>query len=123
MRTFATLIVLASVSLSSAPLWAAEPATAPAPAPAPTSATQPKPTTPAPVAKPAPAKTDEKAAAPVAQDKPAAPPARTEDKAAATTAADAKDAKPSPEQKASPQRFIPSEQVRADFDVSFPIDI
>jgi len=25
--------------------------------------------------------------------------------------------------KASPQRFVPSEQVRADFDVSFPIDI
>ncbi len=25
--------------------------------------------------------------------------------------------------KGSPQRFIPSEQVRADFDVSFPIDI
>jgi hypothetical protein len=25
--------------------------------------------------------------------------------------------------KASPQRFIPSEQVRADFDVSFPVDI
>jgi hypothetical protein len=27
------------------------------------------------------------------------------------------------DQKQSPQRFIPSEQVRADFDVSFPIDI
>ncbi len=26
------------------------------------------------------------------------------------------------EGKASPQRFVPSEQVRADFDVSFPID-
>jgi len=25
--------------------------------------------------------------------------------------------------KASPERFVPSEQVRADFDVSFPIDI
>jgi hypothetical protein len=25
--------------------------------------------------------------------------------------------------KSSPQRFVPSEQVRADFDVSFPIDI
>ena len=25
--------------------------------------------------------------------------------------------------KGSPQRFVPSEQVRADFDVSFPIDI
>ena len=27
------------------------------------------------------------------------------------------------DKKASPQRFVPSEQVRADFDVSFPIDI
>jgi cobalamin biosynthesis protein CobT len=27
------------------------------------------------------------------------------------------------QQRASPQRFVPSEQVRADFDVSFPIDI
>ncbi|MFL6578612.1 MAG: hypothetical protein ACJ8MR_18450 [Povalibacter sp.] len=37
------------------------------------------------------------------------------------TAADKADgAKPD---KSSPQRFIPSEQVRADFDVSFPVDI
>lgn len=34
---------------------------------------------------------------------------------AAATAADKKGS--------SPQRFVPSEQVRADFDVSFPIDI
>jgi hypothetical protein len=38
--------------------------------------------------------------------------------------------KPAPAAKAkssgkggSPERFVPSEQVRADFDVSFPIDI
>jgi|HigsolmetaAR202D_1030399.scaffolds.fasta_scaffold01431_13 hypothetical protein len=31
--------------------------------------------------------------------------------------------KSSADEKSSPQRFIPSEQVRADFDVSFPIDI
>jgi len=31
--------------------------------------------------------------------------------------------RPAAGQKPSPQRFIPSEQVRADFDVSFPIDI
>jgi len=31
--------------------------------------------------------------------------------------------KPSAADKASPQRFVPSEEVRADFDVSFPIDI
>jgi hypothetical protein len=108
MRTLATLIVLASVSLSSA-AWAAEPAPAT------------KPTATVPSAKPAERKADEKAA-PAAQDKAAVTPP-TEDKAAATTAGDAKDAKPSAEQKASPQRFIPSEQVRADFDVSFPIDI
>jgi hypothetical protein len=110
MRTIATLIVLASVSFSGM-LWAAEPA--------PASAPQPKPTATTPNAKPADAKPDEKAAVPVAQDKAAAP-AATEDKSPATTAADAK---PKAEQKASPQRFIPSEQVRADFDVSFPIDI
>jgi hypothetical protein len=28
-----------------------------------------------------------------------------------------------PDKGPSPQRFVPSEQVRADFDVSFPIDI
>lgn len=32
-------------------------------------------------------------------------------------------AKSAADKAASPQRFIPSEQVRADFDVSFPIDI
>ena len=30
---------------------------------------------------------------------------------------------PTAADKSSPQRFVPSEQVRADFDVSFPIDI
>ena len=32
-------------------------------------------------------------------------------------------AKPKPSGKGTPERFVPSEQVRADFDVSFPIDI
>ncbi|WP_218042632.1 hypothetical protein [Steroidobacter gossypii] len=32
-------------------------------------------------------------------------------------------AKPKAPGKGSPERFVPSEQVRADFDVSFPIDI
>jgi hypothetical protein len=34
-----------------------------------------------------------------------------------------KPADKSPADKSSPQRFVPSEQVRADFDVSFPVDI
>lgn len=34
-----------------------------------------------------------------------------------------KDGKDTAGKKASPQRFVPSEQVRADFDVSFPVDI
>ena len=32
-------------------------------------------------------------------------------------------AKPKAPGKGSPERFVPSEQVRADFDVSFPVDI
>lgn len=80
--------------------------------------------------------------------KPAAPPAAAPAKPAATEsatpksdedskakekvkeqdkAADDKTAgKPKPASaadKSSPQRFVPSEQVRADFDVSFPVDI
>jgi hypothetical protein len=38
-------------------------------------------------------------------------------------AAERKDGKDTAGKKASPQRFVPSEQVRADFDVSFPVDI
>jgi hypothetical protein len=46
------------------------------------------------------------------------------EKPAAAESAEAKPAeKSAADQKPSPQRFIPSEQVRADFDVSFPIDI
>jgi hypothetical protein len=46
------------------------------------------------------------------------------EKPAATESAEARPAeKSAADQKPSPQRFIPSEQVRADFDVSFPIDI
>lgn len=42
----------------------------------------------------------------------------------ASSAADEEALPPPPDSKApSPQRFVPSEQVRADFDVSFPIDI
>ena len=49
-------------------------------------------------------------------------PPKTEDKGAVQ---DDTQAPPSdsPGKGPSPQRFVPSEQVRADFDVSFPIDI
>jgi hypothetical protein len=59
----------------------------------------------------------EQAEQPKSEDKPAAKPDAKE-------SADAAPPEKSPvAQKPSPQRFIPSEQVRADFDVSFPIDI
>lgn len=59
-------------------------------------------------------------AAEKAPEKPAeaAKPAPAEE---AKPAADAK--KPAADAKATPQKFIPSEQVRSDFDVSFPVDI
>lgn len=80
---------------------------------------------------PAPTKTEAKpAAAPAA---PAATPVPTPQQAtSATSKTDAteSEATQSPESAKnpsskgpSPQRFTPSEQVRADFDVSFPIDI
>ncbi|HWK73243.1 MAG TPA: hypothetical protein VNQ81_03160 [Povalibacter sp.] len=61
---------------------------------------------------------------PAAQDQ-AKDPAKQSQPAAdkAATPADAKaDADSSKPVKSTPQRFVPSEQVRADFDVSFPID-
>lgn len=70
---------------------------------------------------------------PAAQEKPAEKPAA--DAAKAKDTATAKDteekpatpeaSKPAKAKDASgtPQRFIPSEQVRSDFDVSFPVDI
>lgn len=66
---------------------------------------------------------------PQAQEKPpqAAQPAGESKPAAAEAADDAESLPPPPPvsgaRGASPQRFVPSEQVRADFDVSFPIDI
>jgi hypothetical protein len=45
------------------------------------------------------------------------------DKAADKAAAGKPKPAASAADKSSPQRFVPSEQVRADFDVSFPIDI
>jgi cytoskeletal protein RodZ len=75
----------------------------------------------------APAKEAEKGKQPApaaASKEPASAPASKE-----TAAVPDEDADPSPPAKTdadkgpSPQRFVPSEQVRADFDVSFPVDI
>jgi len=87
------LILFATVSMCGA-LFAAEPA--PTPKPSDKAATA-----------------DKAPAAPAADDAAAE---QDEDKAAAAKQRSA-------ESKPSPQRFVPSEQVRADFDVSFPIDI
>jgi hypothetical protein len=106
MRPAGYMLTLAISSLTASWLFAAEPATK---APA--------------------AKTEQ----PAAPEKNAAADKSTADKdkkpaADAAKAGDEKTAadKASSEkggEKASPQRFIPSEQVRADFDVSFPVDI
>jgi hypothetical protein len=114
MKSLRILILLAACGAISTPnmLWAAEPALA---KPAPPAATP----APPPAATDAAAKPTDESAAPKSDED-----SKDEDgekvdpkpkpKAAATTA----DKKGS-----SPQRFVPSEQVRADFDVSFPIDI
>lgn len=116
MKSLRILIVLAACGAVSTPnmLWAAEPAPAQPAPPATTPAATPAAT--AAAAKP----TDESAAPKSDEDSkdeakdPASEAADPKPKAAAATA----DKKGS-----SPQRFVPSEQVRADFDVSFPIDI
>lgn len=69
----------------------------------------------------------EPAEQPAAQDQakdPAQKPQTAADKTAAPAKPGAETPKPSqsPADKSTPQRFVPSEQVRADFDVSFPID-
>lgn len=61
-----------------------------------------------------------------AEPKTATEPKKEEQSAEATSEApSAADTtkKPAGDGKATPQRFIPSEQVRSDFDVSFPVDI
>lgn len=109
------IIMLTSVAVSGSLLFAAEtppPAAEPAEKPA------------VPTAAP-------KAEAPKSEQKAEAP--KSEPKAESTASEDpvrAEDQDPAPkraataaEKAASPQRFTPSEQVRADFPVSFPIDI
>jgi predicted lipid-binding transport protein (Tim44 family) len=78
-----------------------------------------------PVREPEPKQQSEKSAAPPAATSPTPattpidPAAPAEKKPDAAQAAGKTPADKSP----SPQRFVPTEQVRADFDVSFPIDI
>lgn len=67
---------------------------------------------------------------PVVQDRakdPAKDAQASPDKAAVPADAQAESETPRPGKsaadKSTPQRFVPSEQVRADFDVSFPIDM
>jgi hypothetical protein len=67
---------------------------------------------------------------PQAGSETAAAPEKDADKESATDAVADEDKDPEPKRAAtaadkagSPQRFTPSEQVRADFDVSFPVDI
>lgn len=96
-------VVAAIILFAGTVVEAAEPPT-PAPA-ASESAEQPKPAT-TPAATPAPAATTAPAPATTAPAAAAAPTTPNATSPAAT-----------------PQRFLPSEEVRADFDVSFPIDI
>jgi glucose dehydrogenase len=63
------------------------------------------------------------AATEAAADSPADEPKDAAEKAEEQAAEAKPQDKPAAGQKSSPQRFVPSEQVRADFDVSFPIDI
>jgi hypothetical protein len=49
--------------------------------------------------------------------------AAKKDEPAAETNSATQAAKPTKDSAGTPQRFIPSEQVRSDFDVSFPVDI
>ena len=123
----------AAIVCASTMLPEAEP-TAPAPAATKTDAPKPAPTAKTDSPKPAEASNTQapKKPADPGKDAPAAakPEAPAEQSATANQPApaggDEEKLPPPPsgaDKKASPQRFTPSEQVRADFDVSFPIDI
>lgn len=104
MRSAAYMILLLATSMSASWLFAAEPAPATATKPE-QAAAENKPDA------------DKKADVDEDAKKPAADAdAKGDEKSAADKSGDKAG-------KASPQRFIPSEQVRADFDVSFPVDI
>ena len=110
MRSAAYMILLLATSMSASWLFAAEPAPATATKPE-QAAAQNNPDADKPDA-------DKKADADKDAKKPAADAAAKSggEKSATDKSGDKAG-------KASPQRFIPSEQVRADFDVSFPVDI
>ena len=104
MRSAAYMILLLATSMSASWLFAAEPAPVTASKPE-QAAAENKPDA------------DKKADVDEDAKKPAADAnAKGDEKSAADKSGDKAG-------KASPQRFIPSEQVRADFDVSFPVDI
>jgi hypothetical protein len=108
MKTLPLIGFLAACCVTST-LWAAEPAPA---KPAATPAATPAPTAAKPAAtESATPKSDEDSGV------------KEGDKAADKAAAGKPKPAASAADKSSPQRFVPSEQVRADFDVSFPIDI
>jgi hypothetical protein len=99
------LIGLLAACCAMSTLWAAEPA--PAKPAAPPAAAPAKPA----AAESATPKSDEDSKA------------KEQDKAADDKTAGKPKPAASAADKSSPQRFVPSEQVRADFDVSFPVDI
>jgi len=106
MKPLRLMTLLAACCVVSTPvgsLWAAEPA-------------PPKPA--APAAAPPAAEAATESTAPKA-DEDSQDQAGNKDGEAATAKPKASTA----DKAASPQRFVPTEQVRADFDVSFPIDI
>jgi hypothetical protein len=113
--------VLSAAALLASTLWAAEPAAPPA------QAGSPKPeAAKSEAAKPQAAKTDAAASATAgesAQADAAKSDTAKQDTKTVLDAAKAEKDKAAAAEKGSPQLFIPSEQVRADFDVSFPIDI
>jgi hypothetical protein len=88
-------------------------------------AAEPAPAKPAPAATPAatPAKPAESTAPKSDEDSKVKGPQGSTEQSSTEQAAGKPKAAASGADKASPQRFVPSEQVRADFDVSFPIDI
>lgn len=116
--------MLIAMGITGSMLFAAEPATTPATS-GPAATTKDAKATPTSSQS---TKTDAAKAAPVNADA-----SKPDAKADASAAAKAPESASKDEEKAppptaadkgpSPQRFTPSEQVRADFDVSFPVDI
>lgn len=114
MKRLLQTLMLTAVGIAGSPLFGAEPVAQPA---APAAADKDAKASSTPATKPDATKQD--------AAKPAANGAAPATAKAAANAAGEKAPAPTQADKAapSPQRFTPSEQVRADFDVSFPIDI